>query len=131
MRDQRYRGDRLMFRLRAALSAVFVAAGLALAVSIFVVSVVAPSARSEETQGEEESPSEAQYAGEQGEQKEDPTGYDQFYDNWTDSLATAPEETAPSQGSEPLVQAPEEQRRIMEPPTPYSQVIDNATPGRF
>jgi cell wall-associated NlpC family hydrolase len=115
-----------MFRLRAALSAVFVAAGLALAVSVFVVSVVAPSARSEE-----KSPSEAQYNGGQGGQKEHPTGYDQFYDRWTDSLATAPQENAPSQGSDPSARAPEHLRRIMEPPTPYSQVVDNTTPGRF
>src|SRR5215208_4598390 len=90
-------GGRLMFRLRAALSAVFVAAGLALAVSIFVVSVVAPSARSEE-----KSPSEAQYTqynGGEGGQKEDPTGYDNFYHRWTDALAKAPQEGAASQGS--------------------------------
>ena len=115
-----------MFRLRAALSAVFVAAGLALAVSIFVVSVVAPSARSEE-----KSPSESQYDGEQGGQKEDPTGYYDFYDRWTEAVATAPQENAPSQGSDPSARAPEEQRRIMDPPAPYSQVVDNTTPDRF
>jgi cell wall-associated NlpC family hydrolase len=119
-----------MFGLRAALSAVFVAAGLVLAVSIFVVSVVAPSARSEE-QSPSETPSEAQYDGSQGGQKEEPTRYDNFYGRWTEDLAAAPHEGAPSQGSEPLARAPEAQRRIMEPPTPYSQVVDNATPDRF
>ena len=129
-----------MFRLKAALSAVFVAAGLALAVSVFVVSLVAPSAQSEENPSEqtasEQSASEAQYSGgqdgEQGSQKEDPTGYYDFYDRWTDVLATeAPPEGKASQGSSPAARAPERQREIMSPPTPYSQVVDNATPDRF
>jgi cell wall-associated NlpC family hydrolase len=115
-----------MFRLRAALSAVFVAAGLALAVSVFVVSVVAPTARSEE-----KTPSEAQYDGEQGGKNEEPTRYDQFYGRWTEELARNPHEGPASQGSEPLARAPEKLRRIMEPPTPYSQVVDNAMPERF
>src|SRR5215210_2262512 len=115
-----------MFRLKAALSAVFVASGLALAVAIFVVSVVAPSAQSEESAGE------AQYSGDQGVEKDDPSGYYDFYDRWTDSLSTeSPSEDGTSQGSDPAARAPEEQLRVMEPPTPYSQVVGNATPDRF
>ena len=115
-----------MFRLKAALSAVFLAASVALAVSFFVVSVIAPSAQSEEN------PSEAQYGGEQGSQTDDPSGYYDFYDRWTDALSTeAPSEGAASQGSDPSARAPEEKLKIMEPPTHYSQVVDNATPGRF
>ena len=129
-----------MFRLKATLSAVFLAASVALTVAMFVVSVVAPSAQSEEN------PSEAQYTGEQSGQTDgpsadepsaddpadDPTGYYDFYERWTDALSTeAPSEGASSQGSDPSARAPEEQLRIMEPPTPYSQVVDNATPGRF
>ncbi len=116
-----------MFRLKAALSAVFVTAGVAMAVSIFVVSVVAPSAQSEES-----SAGDAQYTPEQGDKKDDPTGYYHFYDRWTDAQSTeeAPEGRA-SQGSDPSARAPEEQLEIMEPPTPYSQVVDNTTPDRF
>ena len=69
----------MMLRLRAALPAVFVAAGLALAVSVFVVSVVAPTARSEE-----KSPGEAQYGDGRGGKQENPSRYDQFYGNWTE-----------------------------------------------
>jgi cell wall-associated NlpC family hydrolase len=124
-------GGRGMFRLKAALSAVCMVGGLALAVSVFVVSVVAPSARSEESAGE------AQYPIDEGSQKEDPTGYYRFYHRWTDELGTgAPSERAASQGaasqgSDPSAWAPEDQLKIMEPPTPYSQVVDNATPDRF
>jgi cell wall-associated NlpC family hydrolase len=120
-----------MFRLKAALSAVFVAAGVALAVSVFVVSVVAPSARSEENSGGE-NPGEAQYSEGLDSQKEDPTGYYHFYDRWANGLgAEAPSEDAASQGSDPSARAPEAKREIMEPPTPYSQVVDNTTPDRY
>jgi cell wall-associated NlpC family hydrolase len=115
-----------MFRMRAALSAVFVAAGLALAVSVFVVSMVAPTAQSEE-----KSPSEAQYDGAQGGKKEAPSRYDHFYGRWTHEVAEEPHEGAVSQGSEPLARAPRDVRRVVEPPTPYSQVVDNTTPNRF
>jgi hypothetical protein len=106
-----------MFRLKAALSAVFVAAGVALAVSVFVVSVVAPSARSEENPSEG-NPGEAQYSEGLDSQKEDPTGYYHFYDRWANGLgAEAPSEDAASQGSDPSARAPEAKREIMEPHT--------------
>ena len=113
-----------MFRLKSAFSAVCVAAAVALAVSVFVVSFGAPSARSEE------SPGEAQYAGER--QLKSNARYNEFYERWSDDLSReAPTESTPSQGSYPTARAPETARSIMEPPTPYSQVVDNATPGRF
>ncbi len=115
-----------MFRLNWALSAVFVAAGVALAVAVFVVSVGVPSARSEEN------PSAAQYAGEDQGQTDSAVRYNEFYDRWRDSLATeAPPEGPPSQGSDPTARAPEGQLSIMEPPEPYTQVVDNAASRRF
>ena len=116
-----------MFRLKSALSAVLVAAAVGLAVSVFVVSLGAPSARSEEG-----NPSAAQYADEDQSQMATESRYNEFYDNWTDSLSTeaAPEGT-PSQGSDPTARAPERKLSVMEPATPYSQVVDNTTPDRF
>jgi cell wall-associated NlpC family hydrolase len=146
-------------RLKSALSMVFLAAGAALAISIFLVSASAPSAR-----GEVESPTRAQYASETytqvGPSQEgdtahfeaeapDTTYYD-FYNRWLAGEGDLPEvsnseeassqstpsenalpESMPSQGSEPGVRAPEKALAVMEPPTPYSQIVDNATSRRF
>ena len=123
-----------MIRVKSALTAVFVAAAAALAVSVFVVSVgAAPDAIGGEN------PSEAQYAGEGGSgtrpDTRSDTGYYKFYDRWTDALSKeAPSEDTGgtlSEGSDPAARAPARKLQIMEPPTPYSQVVDNATPGRF
>ena len=114
-----------MFRLKAAMSAVFVAAGLVLAVSVFVVSVVAPSARSEEN------PSEAQYAGESGDKTGSGNGYYDFYDRWMDVASEGSAEGPSSEGSDPTSRAPAGALSIMKPPTPYTQVVDNATSRRF
>src|SRR5215208_5566627 len=130
---QGFRGGRLMFRLKSALSAVSMAAGVAVVVAIFVVSAGAlPTPNTE-------SPSEVQYDDEgvasTGPEGEDPgPGYYHFYDRWTDedaSSATASSELAPSEGADPSAQAPESARAIMEPPTPYSQVVDNASSRQF
>src|SRR5215210_7012005 len=119
-----------MIRVKSALTAVFVAAAAALAVSVFVVSVgAAPQAPGGE------SPSEAQYGGKDGSETRSDKGYYKFYHRWTDDLSEeAPSESAGgtlSEGSNPVARAPAKKLEIMEPPTPYSQVIDNATPGRF
>src|SRR5215210_6968921 len=119
-----------MIRVKSALTAVFVAAAAALAVSVFVVSVgAAPYVPGEEN------PSEAQYGGKDGSETRSDTGYYEFYDRWTDDLSKeTPSESAGgtlSQGSNPAARAPAKKLEIMEPPTPYSQVVDNATPGRF
>ncbi len=114
-----------MFRLKAAMSAVFVAAGLVLAVSVFVVSVVAPSAHSEETPGE------AQYDGESGDKTGSGNGYYDFYDRWMDVASEDSAEGPSSQGSDPASRAPAGAVSIMKPPTPYTQVVDNATSRRF
>ena len=122
-----------MFRLKSALSAVSMAAGVAVVVAIFVVSAGALPTP------DTESPSEVQYDDEgvtsTGSEGEDPgPGYYHFYDRWTDedaSSAAASSELAPSEGSDPAAQAPESAREIMEPPTPYSQVVDNASSRQF
>ncbi|MBA2712813.1 MAG: septal ring lytic transglycosylase RlpA family protein [Rubrobacteraceae bacterium] len=119
-----------MVWVKSALTAVFVAAAAALAVSVFVVSVgAAPYGPGEEN------PSKAQYVGKGGGEKHSDTGYYNFYDRWTDSLSTeaSPEAAGGtvSEGSNPAARAPARKLEIMEPPTPYSQVVDNATPGRF
>ena len=72
-----------MFRLKATLSAVFLAASVALTVAMFVVSVVAPSAQSEEN------PSEAQYTGEQGGQTDGPSADDPSADDPADGAVTS------------------------------------------
>jgi len=122
-----------MFRLKSALSTVSLAAGVALAVAIFVVSAGALPVRNAE------SPSEVQYDSEggapTGSEGQDPgPGYYPFYDRWRtrDALTVAaPSVRGPSEGSDPTVQAPARARSIMEPPTPYSQVVDNASSRQF
>src|SRR5215211_1685927 len=121
-----------MVRLKSALSAISLAAGVAVVVSIFVVSAGAlpPS--------EKESASEAQYNG-QGtvstESEKGPgPGYYRFYDRWKEERAQSADALSvksPSEGSEPASQAPARALSIMEPPTPYSQVVDNASPRHF
>src|SRR5918999_2053333 len=121
-----------MVRLKSALSAVSLVAGVAVVVSIFVVSAGAlPS-------DDRESASEAQYNG-QGTVSTDTEkgpgpGYYRFYDRWKEEdtpSADARSVRAPSQGSEPTSQAPARALSIMEPPTPYSQVVDNASSRHF
>jgi cell wall-associated NlpC family hydrolase len=121
-----------MYRLKSALSAVSLAAGVAVVVSIFVVSAGALPTR------DGESASEAQYNGRgtiSNESEKGPgPGYYRFYDRWSAedaSQADALSVRAPSQGSEPTSQAPARALSIMEPPTPYSQVVDNASPRHF
>src|SRR5687768_7797234 len=121
-----------MVRMKSALSAVSLAAGVALVVSIFVVSAGALPT------GDKESASEAQYAGRgtistDSERGPGP-GYYRFYDRWRTEDAPpagALSVKAPSQGSEPSSQAPEKALSIMQPPTPYSQVVDNASSRKF
>src|SRR5215213_2728661 len=115
-----------MVRLKSALSAVSLAAGVAVVVSIFVVSAGALPP------GEKESASEAQYNGRGSISKDSDTGpgpgYYRFYDRWKEQdtpSAEALSVKAPSQGSDPMSQAPARALSIMEPPTPYSQVVDN------
>jgi cell wall-associated NlpC family hydrolase len=121
-----------MYRLRSALSAVSLAAGVAVVVSIFVVSAGASPT------GDKEGSSEAQYAGRgtisTDSEKGPGPGYYRFYDRWSaeDSPPEeAPSVNAPSQGSEPRSQAPAKALSIMKPPTPYSQVVDNASSRKF
>jgi cell wall-associated NlpC family hydrolase len=121
-----------MVRLKSALSAVFLAAGVAVVVSIFVVSAGALPTR------DKESASGAQYNG-QGtistdSEKGPGPGYYPFYDRWRAEDAPpvdAPSVRSSSQGSEPASQAPARALSIMEPPTPYSQVVDNASSRQF
>jgi cell wall-associated NlpC family hydrolase len=121
-----------MVRLKSALSAVSLATGVAVVMSIFVVSAGAlPTS-------ERESASGAQYNG-QGtistdSEKGPGSGYYPFYDRWTAEDAPSADAlsvSAPSQGSEPASQAPARALSIMEPPTPYSQVVDNASSRHF
>src|SRR5918999_341436 len=121
-----------MVRLKSALSAVSLVAGVAVVVSIFVVSAGAlPS-------DDRESASEAQYNG-QGTVSTDTEkgpgpGYYRFYDRWKEEdtpSADTRSVRAPSQGSDPTSQAPARALSIMEPPTPYSQVVDNASSRQF
>src|SRR5918999_404088 len=121
-----------MVRLKSALSAVSLVAGVAVVVSIFVVSAGAlPS-------DDRESASEAQYNG-QGTVSTDTEkgpgpGYYRFYDRWKEEdtpSADTRSVRSPSQGSEPTAQAPARALSIMEPPTPYSQVVDNASSRHF
>ena len=121
-----------MYRLRSALSAVSLAAGVAVVVSIFVVSAGALPT------GDKQSASEAQYEGRgtisTDSEKGPGPGYYRFYDRWR-AEETPPAESlsvnAPSQGSEPTSQAPAKALSVMEPPTPYSQVVDNASSRKF
>ena len=121
-----------MIRLKSALSAVSLAAGVAVVVSIFVVSAGAlPTRHGESASG-------AQYNG-QGTISTDSDkgpgpGYYPFYDRWTAEDAPSAEAlsvSSPSQGSEPASQAPARALSIMEPPTPYSQIVDNASSRQF
>ena len=122
-----------MVRLKSALAAVSLAAGVAVVVSIFVVSAGALPTRSGG-----ESASGAQYVG--GEttstdsEKGPGPGYYPFYDRWTAEdapPADALSVRSPSQGSEAQSRAPARALSIMEPPTPYSQVVDNASSRHF
>jgi cell wall-associated NlpC family hydrolase len=121
-----------MYRLKSALSAVALAAGVAVVVSIFVVSAGALPTR------DGKSASEAQYNGRgtisNDSEKGPGPGYYRFYDRWKEEDAPstdAPSVKSPSQGSEPTAQAPARALSIMEPPTPYSQVVDNASSRHF
>jgi len=132
-----------MFRLKSALSAVFLAAGVAVVVSIFVVSAGALPA------GNDESASSVQYENEgvasTHSEKGPGPGYYPFYNRWMErkgdgtegsqadngSSANALPVSTPSQGSDPAVRAPARARAIMDPPTPYSQVVDNASSRHF
>ena len=142
-----------MFRLKSAVSTVFLAAGAAVVVSIFVVSAGALPLRGGESPlstRSEESPSAVQYDSEgaipKHFKKGPGPGYYHFYRRWTarknedsransgspDALGTvARSRGVPSEGSDPGVRAPARARSIMEPPTPYSQVVDNASARRF
>jgi hypothetical protein len=111
---------------------VSLAAGVAVVVSIFVVSAGALSTR------DGESASGTQYDSEGGtsthSEKGPGSGYYRFYDRWTAKDAPSADALsvrAPSQGSEPAPQAPARVLSIMEPPTPYSQVVDNASSRHF
>ena len=121
-----------MVRLKSALSAVSLAAGVAVVVSIFVVSAGALPTH------DRESATEAQYNGRgtisKDSEKGPGPGYYRFYDRWTEEetpSADALSVRSPSQGSEPASQAPQRALSIMEPPTPYSQVVDNASSRHF
>ena len=122
-----------MVRLKSALAAVSLAAGVAVVVSIFVVSAGALPTRSGG-----ESASGAQYVGggttSTDSDKGPGPGYYPFYDRWTAEdapPADALSVRSPSQGSEPATRAPARALSIMEPPTPYSQVVDNASSRHF
>jgi cell wall-associated NlpC family hydrolase len=111
---------------------VSLAAGVAVVVSIFVVSAGALSTR------DGESASGTQYDSEGAtsthSEKGPGSGYYRFYDRWTAKDAPSADALsvrAPSQGSEPAPQAPARVLSIMEPPTPYSQVVDNASSRHF
>src|SRR5919107_4915935 len=106
-----------MNRLKSALSAVSLVAGVAVIVSIFVVSAGALPT------GDRESASEAQYNGRgtiSNESEKGPgPGYYRFYDRWKEEdtpSADAHSVRAPSQGSEPTVEAPARALSKMEPP---------------
>ena len=132
-----------MFRLKSALSAVFLAAGVAVVVSIFVVSAGALPRH------HGESASSAQYVDKDvtsiHSEKGPGPGYYRFYHRWTErkgdvvevpqadnaSFADEPLAGAPSEGSDPGVRAPASTRSIMEPPTPYSQIVDNHSSRKF
>jgi len=122
-----------MVRLKSALAAVSLAAGVAVVVSIFVVSAGALP-----TRDGGESASGAQYVGggttSTDFEKGPGPGYYPFYDRWTVEDAP-PAGTlsvgSPSQGSEPASRAPARALSIMKPPTPYSQVVDNTSSRHF
>src|SRR5215212_587132 len=131
-----------MVRLKSAL-----AAGVAVVVSIFVVSAGALPGRNANV----DSPSSVQYESEATTPKHSGKGpgpgYYDFYDRWTakksadlgaaqawddaSASAAAVPRGVVSEGSEPAARAPAWAREIMEPPTPYSQVVDNASPRKF
>jgi cell wall-associated NlpC family hydrolase len=121
-----------MVRLKSALSAVSLLAGVAVVVSIFVVSAGALPTH------DGESASEAQYEGRgtisNDSEKGPGPGYYRFYDRWKEERAQSADARSvrsPSEGSEPTSQAPARALSIMEPPTPYSQLVDNASPRHF
>src|SRR5215203_953130 len=138
-----------MVQLKSALTAMSLAAGVAVVISIFVVSAGALPGRNANV----DSPSSVQYESEATTpkhfEKGPGPGYYDFYDRWTarkdaalgaaqarddssdTSSAAAPPRGVVSEGSEPAAQAPAWAREIMEPPTPYSQVVDNASPRKF
>jgi hypothetical protein len=140
-----------MRRSRLALSAGFMAVGIALAVSIFVVSAGALALR-----GEGENAATAQYGSEDPGHTAPPqdttlaqsqnvtpthpevqtpdTGYYDFYARWLargGAHGGASSGDTPSEGSDPRARAPAAALSIMEPPSPYSQVVDNASLRRF
>src|SRR5919107_214003 len=123
-----------MDRLKSALTAMSMAAGVAVVIAIFVVSAGALPGRNN---ANVDSPSSVQYDREATTPKHSETGpgpgYYDFYDRWTarknanrgaaqaqdDASASVPPRGAVSEGSEPAVRAPAQAREIMEPPTPY------------
>src|SRR5215216_6101503 len=128
-----------MDRLKSALTAISMAAGVAVVITVFVVSAGAlPGHNNPKVK----SPSSVQYNREATTPKHSETGpgpgYYNFYDRWTarknanlgaaqareDASAAVPPRGKVSEGSEPAVKAPAQAREIMEPPTPYSQVVD-------
>ena len=118
-----------MVRLKSALAAVSLAAGVAVVVSIFVMSA---GALPRHDKGQ--SAGETQYANlgtpAKHSEKGPGPGYYRFYDRWTAEDAPSAAAGA-SQGSEPAATAPARARSIMDPPTPYSQVVDNASTRQF
>lgn len=123
-----------------ALPVVLLSTGVALSVSLFVVSESALSERSQESAGR------AQYAGEeQGGQVEPPPrgtppasvevpepDYSDDYGRWLarerEALGAGGSASA-SEGTLAGGRAPAEALSVMDPPAPYSQVVDNASPG--
>jgi hypothetical protein len=126
------------------LSTVFLSTGVALLVSLFVMSESALSERSGEL-----SAAKAQYHGEDYSYVEPPrdatpsrsaeveppeTAHSTGYARWLAQEANASEagnSGSVSEGSISEASAPAEELAIMEPPAPYSQVVDNASSGRF
>jgi cell wall-associated NlpC family hydrolase len=134
-----------MVQLKSALTAMALAAGVAVVVSIFVVSAGALPGRNN---ANVDSPSSVQYDREATTpkhfEKGPGPGYYHFYNRWaakkgaslgvaqaSDPSAAAPPRGVSSEGSEVAARAPAQAREVMEPPTPYSQVVDNATPRKF
>jgi cell wall-associated NlpC family hydrolase len=119
-----------MVRLKSALAAVSLAAGVAVVVSIFVVSAGAlPGLDNGQSAGETQyaNPGDTATHSEKG----PGPGYYRFYDRWTAEDAPTADAGASSQGSEPAATAPARAISVMDPPTPYSQVVDNASSRRF
>src|SRR5215210_1723020 len=135
-----------MVRLKSALTAMSLAAGVAVVIAIFVVSAGALPGRNN---ANVDSPSSVQYESEATTpkhfEKGPGPGYYHFYNRWAakkgaslgvaqasdDPSAAAPPRGVSSEGSEVAARAPAQARSVMEPPTPYSQVVDNASPRTF